>query len=399
MTRFEALIEKDRSWREQKQLAEKLKAQRNVLSREITALKKQKKDAQTKIDEAASIPSKIKAADAQRMKLEKETNDLLMRIPNLLANDVPTGKGEEDNAVIRTWGKRASYAFEPKSHVDLIADLDIADIPRAAKIAGARFYFLKNELVVLDMALQRMALDLLMKKGFVPVIPPLLMHRKPYEGVTDLKDFEDVMYKAEGEDLYLIATSEHPLAAMHGNEILDGNKLPLKYAGVSTCFRREAGAHGRDTKGIFRVHQFTKVEQFVYCKPADSPAILEDLLKNAETVFQKLEIPYRIVNICTGEIGTVATKKYDIEAWMPAQNAFREVVSASNCSSYQANRLSIRYRKDFQFEEKEAVHTLNATAVANPRAIVAILENHQNTDGSISIPKALQPYAGFKEIK
>lgn len=396
---FDQLVAKDKQWRLQKEEAEKLKALRNQLSKDVNALMKAKKDASAKLKEASEIPGRVKAADDLRLQLEVETRQLLMRIPNLLAEDVPEGKSEDDNKILRTWGKRTDFDFTPQSHVDLIEKLDIADLERAAQVAGARFYYLKNELVLLDMALQKMALEHLAKKGFTPILPPFFMQRTPYEGVTDLKDFQDVMYKIENEDLYLIATSEHPLAAYHRNELLEENNLPIKYAGVSTCFRKEAGAHGRDTKGIFRVHQFTKVEQFVFATAEQAPAIHEELLQNAEEIFQKLEIPYRIVSICTGDIGTVAKKKYDLEAWMPAQAKFREMVSCSDCASYQGVRLGIRYRKKNNFEEKEWVHTLNSTAIANPRALVAILENHQQADGSVSIPKALQPYCGFSEIK
>jgi seryl-tRNA synthetase len=241
------------------------------------------------------------------------------------------------------------------------------------------------------MSIHRMAMDMMVKKGFTPILPPFMMRREPYEGVTDLADFENVMYKIGNEDLYLIATSEHPIAAMHMNEILEEERLPLKYAGISTCFRKEAGAHGKDTKGIFRVHQFNKVEQFVFCKPEDSWKLHEELLANAEEVFKALEIPYRVVNVCTGDIGIVAAKKYDMEAWMPVQKAYREVISCSNCTAYQSVRLNVKYGK-VGAEGKEYVHTLNSTAVATPRAIVAIMENHQNKDGSISIPKALRPY-------
>ncbi len=399
LRQFDLLLQKDKEWRKQKEEAERLKALRNALSREVNRLKKEGKDAAEKLREASAIPEKIKQADERRITLEQEIHALLLRIPNLLAEDVPEGVGEKDNTVVRTWGKRPSFAFPPKNHVDLIESLGIADLERAAKIAGARFYFLKNELVLLDLALQRMALDFLSAKGFTPVLPPYFMRREPYEGVTDLKDFEDVMYKIEGEDLYLIATSEHPLAAMHAKEIVEEENLPLKYAGTSSCFRKEAGAHGRDTKGIFRVHQFSKVEQFAFCTPKQAPALHEELLSNAEQLFQQLEIPYRVVGMCTAEMGSMARKKYDIEAWMPAQNAFREVVSCSDCGSYQATRLGIRYRKKGKFEEKEWVHTLNSTAVANPRALVAILENHQQEDGSVRIPQALQEYAGFSEIR
>jgi seryl-tRNA synthetase len=278
--------------------------------------------------------------------------------------------------------------------------LDIGDIPRAAKVAGSRFYYLKNELVSIDVAMQQMALDMLIKKGYTPIYPPMMMRREPYEGVTDLADFEDVMYKIEGEDLYLIATSEHPMAAMYMNEIFEPTDLPLKLAGISTCFRKEAGTHGKDTKGIFRVHQFPKVEQFVFSLPEESWTIHEELLKNEEEYVQALELPYRIVNVCTGDIGIVAAKKYDLEFWFPGQQKYREGGSCSNCTAYQATRLNIKYRLKKGGTEKEYLHTLNSTMIANPRTLVAIIENYQQEDGSVRIPKALHKYlpSGMKEI-
>jgi len=303
---------------------------------------------------------------------------------------------EDNNKTIKKFGKKPKFRFKLKSHVDLLENLDLADVERAAKVSGARFYYAKNELVMLDLALKQLAMDMLIKKGFVPIEPPYMIRRKPYEGVTDLGDFEDVLYKIEGEDLYLIATSEHPIAAMHMDEIIDINKLPLKYAGISTCFRKEAGAHGKDTKGIFRVHQFNKIEQFVFCKEEDSWKILEELLKNAEDLFKKLKLHYRVVNICTEEIGTVVAKKYDIEVWFPVQNAYREVVSCSNCTDYQARRLNIRYDDK---NERKVVHTLNSTEIATGRALVAILENYQQKDGSVKIPAVLQKYMNQKFIK
>ena len=247
----------------------------------------------------------------------------------------------------------------------------------------------------MELALVNFAVDSLVKKGYTFVEPPLMLRRKPYEGVTDLKDFETMMYKVEDEDLLLIATSEHPIAAMHMDETLDEKQLPMKFVGFSPCFRKELGSHSIDTRGIFRVHHFNKVEQFIFCKPEDSWQLHEELLKNAEEIFQKLEIPYRVVSISTGDIGTVAAKKYDIEAWFPRENLYREVISCSNCTSYQATRLNIKYRKG---DEKENVHTLNSTAIATSRAIRAIVENYQQKDGSIKVPKVLQKMIGKKVI-
>jgi seryl-tRNA synthetase len=391
---LEDLLEKDKEHRSLLAALERMRAERNTITKRIAEyLKAGKTDEAAEAKKiAAELPEKIKKAEQRVEELAAKINYYLMRIPNILHESVPVGKDETENVVVRTWGEPKQFDFEPKSHVDLLSVLDCGDLERAANVAGARFYYLKNDFVLLDMAIMRMVMDMMVKKGYAPIMPPFMMKREPYEGVTDLADFENVMYKIENEDLYLIATSEHPIAAMHMNEILDENDLPLKYVGYSPCFRKEAGAHGKDTKGVFRVHQFNKIEQFVFCKPEDSWSIHEELIRNIEGVFQALEIPYRVVNVCTGDIGIVAAKKYDLETWMPVQKTYREAGSCSNCTAYQAVRLNIRYGK--VGGHKEFVHTLNSTAVATPRAIVAIMENHQQEDGSIYIPKALRPYFG-----
>jgi seryl-tRNA synthetase len=317
-----------------------------------------------------------------------------MQLPNLLHESVPEGKDENDNVEVKRWGKIPKFDFPVKGHIDLGLDLDIIDIERAGKVAGSRFFYLKKEAVFLDQAIIAFGLEEMRKKGYTAIEPPFLIRRKPYEGVVALGDFQDVLYKIEDEDLYLIATAEHPLASMYMDEVLRATDLPLRLAGFSTNFRKEAGAHGKDTRGIFRTHQFNKIEQFVFCKPEDSWKIHEELLRNAEEIVQKLNIPYRVVNVCTGDIGTVAAKKYDIEAWMPAQNAYREIVSCSNCTDYQARRLNIKFRDKEGEAPKAFVHTLNSTALATGRTIVAILENYQQKDGSVTIPEALRKYMG-----
>ena len=274
----------------------------------------------------------------------------------------------------------------------------LIDIERAAKTTGSRSYFLRGQLVKLNYALIRFGLDFLERKGFELVQPPYLLNRRSMEGAVILSDFEDMIYKIEGEDLYLIGTAEHPLAAMHMDEVLNGSSLPLRYAGVSPCFRKEAGAHGRDTKGIFRVHQFEKVEQFVYSRPEDSWEEHERLLENAEEFYRLLGIPYRVVVLCTGDLGKVAAKTYDIEAWLPGQGKYREIVSCSNCTDYQARRLNLKFR-DKPHEESRFVHTLNSTLVATERTMIAIMENYQREDGSIEVPKVLRDYVGFEVIK
>jgi seryl-tRNA synthetase len=391
------LLKKDVRSRELKIETDTLRQRRNTIAREINAMRKSGQEASLLMAEAAALPQKIREYDEERDEIAHAIRHYLMRLPNILDPGVPVGKDDTENVEIRRVGTVRTFDFELKNHGQLAADKGWADFERATKISGAGFYFLKGSLVLLDMALQRYAIDLLVRKGFTPIIPPYMINRPSYEGVTDLEDFEKVMYKIEGDDSYLIATSEHPLGAMHKDEIFEEKDLPLRLAGISPCFRREIGAHGLDTKGLFRVHQFTKVEQFVFCKPEDSWRIHDELLSNAEEVFQNLEIPYRVVNICTGDIGTVAAKKYDIEAWMPREKEYREVVSCSNCTSYQAVRLNIRVRDKSEYESKQNVHTLNSTAIATSRVMRAILENYQCKDGSVEIPRVLRPYINDKE--
>ena len=392
------VLKKDVRSRELKVETDQIRQRRNTIARDINAAKKAGKDAQPLMAEAAALPRRIRECDAEQEEIRTAVRSLLMRLPNILHESVPVGKDDTENVEIKKVGTPKTFSFEVRNHGQLATEKGWADFERAAKCSGAGFYFLKGNLVLLDMALQRYAIDLLAGKGFTPVIPPYMINRTSYEGVTDLGDFEKVMYKIDGDDAYLIATSEHPIGAMYQDEIFEEKDLPLRLAGISPCFRREIGAHGLDTKGLFRVHQFTKIEQFVFCKPEDSWPIHEELLANAEDVFTRLGLPYHVVNICTGDIGTVAAKKYDIEAWMPRENAYKEVVSCSNCTAYQATSLNIRVRDKENFESKRFVHTLNSTAIATSRALRCILENYQNKDGSVTIPEVLRPYMGGREL-
>jgi len=394
LTMLQDLITADKQWREDLTKLNDLRHDRKVCTMEIATLKKAKQDATTQVEKAKAVDQQITAMEKEVTLLEEKTKDYLLRLPNLLHETVPFGTSDQDNVEVKKWGTPRQFNFTPKSHIDLALALDIVDIERAGKVAGARFHYFKGLGVLLDYALISFAMENLHNKGYTLIEPPYLMKREPYEGVTSLGDFADVLYKIEGEDLYLIATSEHPMAAMYQNEVLRQDQLPLKLAGVSACFRKEAGAHGKDTRGIFRTHQFNKIEQFIFCAPEDSWNLHEELVANAEELFQKLEIPYHMVNVCTGDIGTVAAKKYDIEAWMPAQNGYREVVSCSNCTDYQARRLGIRYREKEGAAPKGFLHTLNSTAIATGRTIVAILENYQQEDGIIFIPKVLRKYMG-----
>ncbi|MEM2280463.1 MAG: serine--tRNA ligase [Candidatus Bathyarchaeia archaeon] len=396
---LDELLECDKLWRQHLTRLNEMRQKRNRITAEIALTKKRGGDVTVLVSEAKAVDEEITRLEKLVAKFEEKVHNYLMILPNLLHESVPIGKDETENVVVKIWGEPPEFNFPPKDHIELGLTLDIMDIERAGKVAGARFFYLKNEGVLLDMALMNFALEEMIKKGYKPIEPPFLMRRKPYEGVIALSDFEKDLYKIESEDLYLIATSEHPMAAMYMNEVLKAEELPIKLVGISTNFRKEAGAHGKDTRGIFRTHQFNKVEQFVFCKPEDSWEIHEELLRNAEELVQKLGLPYRVVNVCTGDIGKVAAKKYDIEAWMPAQNAYREIISCSNCTDYQARRLNIRYREKEGEPPKGFVHTLNSTALATGRTIVAILENYQQEDGSVVIPEVLRKYMmGIEKI-
>jgi seryl-tRNA synthetase len=385
------LLQNDQKWRSLQVQANALRQQRNQLTEQIAKLRKQGQDAAPVMREAEAIPDKIRELEQEAGNVRERINHTLMQLPNIMHESVPTGKDEHDNAEIRKWGTPPQFPFKPLDHIDLATKLDLIDLERAARVAGARFYYLKKDLVRLNYALIGYALEFIAQKGYTVMQPPYLLKREVLSGAVALSDFEDVVYKIDGEDLYLLATSEHALNAFHFGEILDGKTLPLRYGGVSPCFRKEAGAHGRDTKGIFRVHQFEKVEQFVFCRPEDSWKEHEKLIANAEELFQALKLPYRVVNVCSGDLGTVAAKKYDLEVWLPGQNTYREAVSCSNCTSYQAVRSNVRYR-DRTSDPTEYVHTLNSTFVATERTLIAIMENFQQGDGSIAIPEVLRSY-------
>jgi seryl-tRNA synthetase len=390
------LLQQDQKWRSLQVQANALRQQRNKLTEQIAKLRKEGRDAARVMREAEAIPDKIRELEQEAASIRERINQILMQLPNIMHESVPTGKDEHDNVEVRKWGALPQFSFKPLDHIDLAFKLDLVDLERAAKVAGARFYYLKKDLVRLNYALISFALDFISRKGYVLVQPPYLLRRDVLSGAVALSDFEETIYKIEGEDLYLLATSEHALNALHFGEILDGKTLPLKYGGVSPCFRKEAGAHGRDTKGIFRVHQFEKVEQFVFCKPEDSWSEHEKLISNAEELFQALNLPYRVVNVCSGDLGTVAAKKFDLEVWLPGQNSYREAVSCSNCTSYQAVRSNVRYR-DKTSDPTEYVHTLNSTFVATERTLIAIMENFQQSDGSILIPTVLRPYMNWQD--
>ena len=390
------LLETDGEWRKLKGEVDELRHERNDITLEIVKSRKQGKDISKIVERAKVLPAKIKDNEERLEILRKKIEEFLLSVPNILYGDVPAGEGNEENKVVKIFGSRTKFKFKPLSHVDLIEKYHFADLERAAKISGARWYFLRGELALLENALVRYGIDFMIKKKFELVIPPFMMNRKAYTGVTDLGAFGEMLYKIENEDLYTIATSEHPITAMFMDETLNEKDLPIKIVGYSTNFRKEAGSHGKDTKGIFRVHQFNKVEQLVICKPDDSWKFHEILAKNAIEFLKSLGIPFRQVLLCGGDTGVVSAKTYDLEFWSPVQKEYREIASCSNCTSYQAVRLGIKYGAS---DGNKYVHTLNSTLIPTSRALVAILENFQMKDGSVVVPKVLRKYMnGIKVI-
>jgi seryl-tRNA synthetase len=400
MTDFplDELVTVDKRRRELIVETQELRQKKNMLAEAIARKKKAKQDAGAELAQMKEVSGYLGDSEEELLKTEGRFKQLITVLPNMLHESVPAGRDEKNNVVVRQSGSPRKVDFVPKDHIDIATALDLVDIERAAKVSGARFYFLKNELVKMNQALVNFALDFLSGHGYTPIQPPYMIRQEPMSGAVILGDFQDVIYKVEGEDLYMIGTSEHAIASMHMDEILDGKKLPIRYAGYSPCFRKEAGAHGKDMKGIFRVHQFEKVEQFVYCRPEDSWKEHEKMLALSEEFFEKLGIPHRVMLLCSGDTGKISAKTYDIEAWMAGQNAYREIVSCSNCSDYQARRLGIRFR-DKTNEDTRLVHTLNSTLVATERTMVAILENCQTSQGTVQVPDVLQDYMGIKEIK
>lgn len=395
---LDELICSDREWRSLLQESEELRKRRNEITKGIAEGKRSGKDVSSLLNEAERIPKRIKEIDERQVVVRKDCDSLLLKIPNILHESVPFGKDDTENREIRKWEPAIHMATSPKSHEEILLKLNLLDLDRAAKISGSGFYYLKGSLALLDYSIQRFAIDFLMKRGFILVEPPFMIKRKPYEGVTSLDDFEKVMYKIDNDDLYLIATSEHPMAAMFMDETLSKENLPLKLMGISPCFRREVGSHGKYTRGIFRVHQFNKIEQFIFCLPEESWRHHEELQENSESLYRTLEIPHRVVNVCTGDIGIIASKKYDIEARM-ADGAYREVGSNSNCTDYQARRLGIKYREKEGAPPSGFVHTLNNTALATGRTMIALIEANQQDDGTVKIPKALRPYMGMEFLE
>lgn len=393
---IDQILEVDRKKREMLQALEDMRAQKNKASREIAEIKNEK--------EKKKIILKMKELDRNSDRLtnnlktlETEFQKLMSQIPNLPLDEVPFGKDEKDNVVQREAGEKPKFDFQPKDYLEIAEKLDLIDIKRAAKVAGTRFGYFKKEAVLLEFALINFVFDSLLKEGFVPVIPPVIMRAEMMRGMGYLEQtsIEEAYYLPK-DDSFLVGTSEQPIGAMHADEILEENNLPKRYLGFSTCFRREAGAYGKDTKGIFRVHQFDKIEMFSFCKPEESKQEHQFFLDQEEKLMQSLKIPYRVVQICTGDLGFPAAAKYDIEAWLPSENRYRETHSTSNCTDFQARRLNIRERD--KTGKLNFVHTINGTAFAIGRILIAVIENYQQKDGSILMPEVLQKYLNFKKI-
>ena len=382
-----------------------LDKKRRGLIQEIEQMKaNQKKLGKEQMDKAKNLKEEIKNLEPELEKIEKEFNELFLQIPNLPLDDVPIGKDETENKVIREVGKKPKFSFKPKDYLELAEKLDIIDVKRAAKISGTRFGYLKGGAVRLELSLIQLAFNTLTKEGFIPVIPPVMIKTKMMEGMGYLKSkvksqkskIEEEIYFLRDDDLILVGTSEQSIGPMHAEEVFNEKELPKRYVAFSPCFRREAGSYGKDTKGIFRVHQFYKVEMFSFCHPDKSKQEHQFFLKMEEKLMQMLKIPYRVVEMCSGDLGDPAAAKYDIEAWLPSENRYRETHSTSNCTDFQARRLNIRYKaKDGKMN---FVHTLNGTAFATGRMIIAIIENYQQKDGSIKVSLPLQKYTKIKKI-
>jgi len=394
---FEKMLELNKTRKEMMMQSDELKQKRNQMSVKIGNEKKAGNDASELLKEMGDISKKLDELESDRKTVDENYHNLSFSIPNLIHDSVPKGADESFNKEVRTWGEIPKFDFDVKDHIDLGLELDIVDLERASKTAGARFYYLKDGLVKLGQSLTAFALDFVSSKNYNLIQPPYMINRQSMEGAVIADDFEDVIYKVQDEDLFLIGTSEHAIASMYYDEILEGSKIPLRYASISPCFRKEAGAHGKDQKGIFRVHQFEKIEQFIFCRPEESWEEHEKMIKSTEEFYQQLEIPYRLMLLSSGDMGKVSSKTYDIEAWMAGQNAYREIVSCSNCIDYQSRRLKIRFREKSN-EDTKYIHTLNSTLVAIERTMVAILENNQTKDGHVEIPKVLQKYFGDKMI-
>lgn len=387
---LDRILELDRRRTELVRASNDLREERNNLSSEIKGTKEEAKRSEM-IERTRALRDHISSVEAELDVVEKDLRNLLLWMPNMLAPEVPFGEDESGNVVVRAWGEPRKFGFPPRDHVEIGEALGIIDIARAAKVWGTRAYFLKGDAVFLEFALVRYAMDLLSAEGFVPVVTPIVVKAEILEGTRHYPFFKDQIYRIEGEDAGLVGTSEIPLGAMHAGEILEEKALPVKYAGFSACYRTEVGSGGRDVRGLIRTHHFDKVEMFVFDKPENSGKDHELMVSLEERIYRELGIPHRVVMMCSGDLGPVAYKKYDVEFWHPSEGKYREITSCSNCTDFQARGLNTRYRPGIG-GKPEFVHTLNGTAVAIGRTLVAILENCQEEDGSVVVPEVLRKY-------
>ncbi|MDO8436425.1 MAG: serine--tRNA ligase [bacterium] len=392
---IDQLLDVDRRRRGTIQAVEDMKAKKNEASKQITVA--DEKEKKKLIMEMRELDTNSDRLDKSMKELDEEFNDLMLQIPNMPLDDVPVGRSDKENSVLRKWGNETKFNFPAKDYLAIGEEFDLIDVKRAAKVAGTRFGYLKREGALLEMAIVNFTFDFLVKKGFIPIIPPVMLKTEMARGMGYLEqsDKEEAYYLPQ-DDMYLIGTSEQAIGTMHSGEIFSEKDLPVRYVGFSTCFRREAGAYGKDTKGILRVHQFDKIEMFSFCSPEKSKEEHKFLLSMEESLMRALKIPYQVLNICTGDLGRPAAAKFDIEAWLPSENRYRETHSTSNCTDFQARRLDIRYKD--KTGKLGFVHTLNGTAFAIGRTIIAIIENYQQKDGSIKVPNVLQKYTSFKKI-
>lgn len=388
---IDKLLELDEKRRDLKTEVDELRHKQNELTKKVEEAEEDERE--EIIEEIKPLKEKLQEKEDEWKEVRKKWKDLMLQVPNVPASKVPEGESEEDNVVIDQWGEKPDFDFEPKDHLEIGRNLNLLDVERAAKVSGSRFAYLKNESVLLQFALVNLSLAYLLEKDFTPVLPPVMMRPDAMEGLGYLEQGEDDMYFLEKDELFLAGTAEHPLAAMHSGEVLDEEDLPLRYAAFSPSFRREAGSYGKDTRGIFRVHQFNKVEMFSLCKPENSTEEHQFFLDLEQQLMQLLGIPYQVIQMCTADLGHPVANKYDIEAWLPSYDTYRETHSTSNCTDFQTRRLNIKYEED---GEKKLAHTVNGTALAMPRTLIAIIENYQREDGSIEIPAALQDYLEFE---
>lgn len=396
---LDEFLELEKKRRELTLQVEALKSQRNAASQEIGKMKKAGENADAQMAEVRALGDKIAEDDKELKDIEARLKEILMTIPNMPAADTPVGSSDADNPVVRTWREPAKFAFEPQAHWDIGEKLNILDVERAGKVSGARFTFYRGLGSRLDRSVINFFLDIHTgENGYTEFFPPFIVNKDSMQGTGQLPKFAEDMFKLEGLDYYLIPTAEVPITNLHRDEILSGDDLPLYYTAYSACFRAEAGSAGRDTRGLIRQHQFNKVELVKFTKPEDSWDELEKLTANAEKVLQLLELPYRVVRLCTGDIGFSSAATYDLEVWLPAANCYREISSCSNFLDFQARRANIRFRRDTK-SKPEFVHTLNGSGVAVGRTVAAILENYQQADGSVIVPKVLRPYMGCDVIE